>query len=91
MAEKIIIGSKVQEVDELGRWEAAKVIGREADNFLVSFAGWDKEWVRLVDINKIKNPVPPKEEQKRRKYYSVNCVYSCLKKPLNIDMYIVLS
>lgn len=68
MAENIIVGSRVHAIDELGRWEVAKVkeINLEKREFLVEFPGWDSHWNRWVTRQEIRRPVPPIEEQKRR-------------------------
>ena len=68
MAENIIIGSRVRAIDELGRWEAAKVkeIGFDKNEILVVFPGWNSDWDRWVNRQEIRHPVSPIEEQRRR-------------------------
>ena len=50
-------GAKVQAVDELGRWEEARVSEvTEDDRFLVTFVGWGRKFDRVVCPDEIIDP-----------------------------------
>lgn len=53
------IGAKVQAVDELGRWEEAKIIGvnETHDVASVSFTGWSDEFNIDVGVENIRLPL----------------------------------
>lgn len=66
MAGKFSIGSRVQAIDELGRWCAAKVVDEKDETYLVSFTGYPGHDI-WVDMHAIRLPVLPYEEHQRRK------------------------
>lgn len=62
------IGDRVQAVDDLGRWETAKILDILPNgSFKVTFCGWSSEWDREVKPHEIRKCVPPLEQQERRK------------------------
>ena len=53
-------GAKVQAVDELGRWEEARVSEvTEDDRFLVTFVGWGRKFDRVVCPDEIREIIDP--------------------------------
>ena len=53
-------GAKVQAVDELGRWEEARVCEVTDDGkHLVRFIGWSKQFDRVVGSDEIREIVDP--------------------------------
>lgn len=52
------IGEKVQAVDELGRWENARVIALDEDGLAtVHFTGWDSSFDVKPDHHQIRRPI----------------------------------
>ena len=53
-------GQKVQAVDELGRWEEARIVNVLSDgHYLVKFVGWSAEFNLIVaepDVREIVDP-----------------------------------
>ena len=67
MAGKFSVGSRVQAIDELGRWCAAKVVRDNKDRgYLVSFPGYPEHDI-WADEDSIRHLILPYEEQQRRK------------------------
>ena len=65
MAEEYAIGSRVQAVDELGRWADAKIVRKEDDGWTVTFPGYP-DCDRLAAESEVRWRVPPLAEQERR-------------------------
>ena len=58
------LGDRVQAVDELGRWEEAKVVLVEAETqrYCVRFVGWGEKFNRLVTNSEIRRLHDPFHE-----------------------------
>lgn len=57
--EEFKVGQKVQALDELARWESAKVlaINEEEKRLLVNFAGWGPEFDEWMPTKRVRLPV----------------------------------
>ena len=53
------VGSRVQAIDELGRWEEAKVVGILEDGFNVTFIGFGKDCDMVVTGESIRSLIDP--------------------------------
>ena len=62
-----IVGEKVHAVDQLGHWEAAKVLEYRGEQFLVGFPNWPG-YERQVCRDEIRQPCPTREEASRSEY-----------------------
>ncbi|KAJ8030937.1 hypothetical protein HOLleu_27488 [Holothuria leucospilota] len=58
------IGTKVQAVDELGRWENGKIIARNVTTgkYHVSFSGWGSEFDVDVSPSSVRKPIDPAKD-----------------------------
>lgn len=57
--------SKVQAIDELGRWEEAKVIKDYGEDIEVSFVGWSAAFNRRVARSELRDTYDPFKEEYR--------------------------
>jgi hypothetical protein len=53
------IRMQIQALDELGRWENARVAENAADGTRVTFSGWDRSFDRVVKRGEIRRLVDP--------------------------------
>ena len=54
------VGQKVQAVDQLGRWEDAKIVAIGDEGFTVKFVGWSEKYNRSVVFGvEMRLPVEP--------------------------------
>ena len=52
-------GAKVQAVDELGRWEEARIIEKDGLNYEVNFVGWGSRFNRVLNSDDVRDIVDP--------------------------------
>ena len=52
-------GSKVQAVDELGRWEEVRIVKKDGDQFEICFVGRGSRFNRLVEQSEVRELVDP--------------------------------
>ena len=56
-------GQKIQAVDELGRWEGARVVEIASDGrYCVKFVGWSAEFNLVVTESEVREIVDPFSE-----------------------------
>ncbi|KAJ8028321.1 hypothetical protein HOLleu_30524 [Holothuria leucospilota] len=51
------IGTKVQAIDELGRWENGKIIAVDSNSFEVKFDGWGTDYNVFAKAAEVRKPV----------------------------------
>lgn len=60
MDTKLGLSSEIQALDELGRWEAAKIISECDDGeLLVRFIGWGRNFDTKLSKSKVRKAVDP--------------------------------
>ena len=73
MAEEYAIGSRVQAIDELGRWSTARITAVLDEEWTVCFPGYPG-FDRDVNAAEIRLRIPPLAEQERREYIFIICL-----------------
>ena len=86
---EVQIGAKVQAVDQLGRWEEARVVSRPSQGlYTVKFKGWSTDYNRDVQGTELREPVEPFFTQNgKRINFNIDDVESVLQIAIAFTMY----